>query len=300
MVREISLVKDCSSIMKLIQYINEIKPHIIHTHSSKAGTLGRIATKISKSNAKVFYTPHGFSFLRQDISKTKQKFYFLIEKYIHHLFGGTIIACGNSELELAKTIDKNALLVVNGINPNKIFVPSENKIPENKKFTLGICGIVNESKNPKLFNEIAQNNPTIHFKWIGGGELEHLLTSQNIEITGWINNSQEVLRQLNSLDVYLHTSRWEGLPIALLEVMAMKKVVIATDVVGNKDVVIPNETGFLFENPNQVNEYIDYLKSKDKRLEMGEKASQRCLASFNSNKNFNDLYLIYQKYASKN
>jgi glycosyltransferase involved in cell wall biosynthesis len=65
----------------------------------------------------------------------------------------------------------------------------------------------------------------------------------NIKITGWFLDREDALTALNTIDIYIQTSLWEGLPIAVLEAMAMQPV-LATNNIGNKDVVVHNETGF--------------------------------------------------------
>src|SRR5690606_7685612 len=114
MEREISPVKDVLSTIKLYKIIKKVKPDIIHLHSSKAGVIGRIASK-SCTNAKVYYTPNGYSFVRQDISPFKKKLFKTIEYLTNKLLGGITIACGDTEFELAKGIGK-AILIRNGID----------------------------------------------------------------------------------------------------------------------------------------------------------------------------------------
>jgi len=290
MVKKLSPLKDFKSTLKLYKELKKINPDIIHLHSSKAGVLGRIAVFFLFKKKKVFYTPHGYSFLRTDISKFNKTLFWLIEKGFQLIFGGTTIACGDTEFEISKKIGKS-LLVRNGINIEEI----RNTIFENKnsKLTIGIVARITFARNPELFNEIALKNPNINFVWIGDGDMREYITAKNIRITGWMLDRVAVLKELNNIDIYIQTSLWEGLPIAVLEAMAMEKPVIATNIIGNKDIVIHNETGFLFNDIDELPKYFDILNCEKTRKEFGKKGLKRCQDLFDKDKNFNNLVSLY-------
>jgi glycosyltransferase involved in cell wall biosynthesis len=292
MVREIAPFRDLKSILKLRKELKKINPDIIHLHSSKAGVLGRIACFFLFKKKKVFYTPHGYAFLRTDISNTSKKLYSAIEKNFQRFFGGTIVACGDTEFEVAQNIG-SSVLVRNGVDIASIrqyFSPHQNA-----KLTVGILGRITAARNPKLFNEIALRFPDYNFVWIGDGELNALITAPNIQITGWLLDKNIVFKTLNSIDIYLQTSLWEGLPIAVLEAMVLEKPVIATHIIGNKDVVVHNQTGFLFDDIEELNHYFEILSDEKNRVSFGKNALKRCEDLFDKNKNFKQLLDLYQK-----
>lgn len=290
MIREFALVKDCKALIELINTLRAIQPDVVHLHSSKAGVLGRVACLFLFKKTKVFYTPHGYAFLRTDITPVKRKTYQAIEVVFQKLFQSKTIACGDTEYEIAKKIGP-ALLVRNGINIDE--VNKYCKKQTNSTLTIGIVGRITTARNPELFNTIALQNPQFKFVWIGDGELKAVLTASNISSTGWFLDQKEVLEQLNKIDVYMQTSLWEGLPIAVLEAMAMRKPVIATNIVGNKDIVVPNETGFLFDTVSEVNAYLDLLQDENTRVIMGENGLTRCQKLFNNDRKFTELVAIY-------
>ena len=119
MVRHFSPFQDLKSIIKLTKELKKLNPDIIHLHSSKAGVLGRIACFLLFKKKKIFYTPHGYAFLRTDISDFSKKMYWMIEKYFQLFFGGETIACGDTENEIAASIGKS-VLVRNGIDINSV------------------------------------------------------------------------------------------------------------------------------------------------------------------------------------
>ncbi|TPG44740.1 glycosyltransferase [Flavobacterium pectinovorum] len=292
MVREFSPLQDLKSIYKLTKELKRINPDVIHLHSSKAGVLGRFAYFFLFKKKKLFYTPHGYSFLRTDISNTTRKLYSTIEKLFQQLFGSTIVACGDSEFEIAKEIG-NSELVRNGIDINAVHEHFSQH--ENKKLTIGIMARITAARNPKLFNKIALKFPDFNFVWIGDGDLKSLITAPNIRITGWILDRKMVLQELNGIDIYMQISLWEGLPIAVLEAMTLQKPVIATNIIGNKDAVLHNKTGFLFDDISELNHYFEILKDPATRAVFGENAFMRCQDLFDKDKNFKELLAIYNQ-----
>lgn len=290
MCRKLNPLYDYRSILKLRKLLKKYNPDIVHLHSSKAGVLGRIAASNIVPKERVFYTPHGYSFLSKEFSNSKKKVFYLIEKYIQKIFGGITIACGDTEYEIAQEIGKS-ILIRNGIKVDKINLFK--KPVSNSKLTIGILARITTARNPNLFNSIALRFPNYNFVWIGDGELKNQLTAPNITITGWSLDQIEVMSRLNSIDVYLQTSLWEGLPIALLEAMALEKPLVATNIIGNKDIVVPNENGYLFDSIEELDFIFKKLEDEETRKKMGINGINRCKTLFNTTTNFNQMKSIY-------
>lgn len=289
MQREVSPQEDFYSLQKIKKTIKQIEPNVIHLHSSKAGVLGRIAAK-SYPKARVYYTPNGYSFLREDVSQKKQNFFRKIEKFIAKVYGGITIACGDTEYEYAKQLGK-AVMVRNGINLSEL--EPINVKPSSELKSIVTLGRISPQKNPKLFNAIAEAFPELKFIWIGDGELKHLLKAPNIEITGWLSRHAAITK-LAQQDVYIQTSLWEGLPFTIIEAMALQKPIIATNVVGNKDAVSKNENGFLCENIEGFKKAINQLTLNPELLtKFGKDSKKLAEEKFDRDKNFKDLVQIY-------
>ena len=113
--RSINAKKDIKALKRIKKIIKEEKPDIIHLHSSKAGILGRLA--ISGKKVRMFYNPHGFSFLKKDDSIIKRAVYWTIEKITAIVNKKcTIVACSYGEYGQAKKLNKNAIWINNGVN----------------------------------------------------------------------------------------------------------------------------------------------------------------------------------------
>ncbi len=298
MSESIQPIKDYKSLRLLRQIFCVEKPDVIHVHSSKAGVLGKIAASAAP-HALLYYTPHGYSFLKKDISKTKAAIFKKIEEFMASYNNCVTIACGDTELSYAQQLHKKVKLIRNGVPYNEV-IQFHKDLPS-CPLTVGILGRVTHARNPDLFNDIAMQFPHINFKWIGDGILRERLTAKNIEVTGWFMERSDGLKQLNNMHIYLQTSLWEGLPIAVLEAMALGKPVVASNVIGNKDVVIDQKTGFLFnDKAGAISALESLISSAHMRDTMGNKGKNRVRDHFNSSKNYEKLLDLYRDdYASK-
>ena len=278
--REINLEKDIGALKEIKNIIKKEKPNIVHLHSSKAGILGRLA--ISGSKVKMFYNPHGFSFLKQDDSKIKRIIYWLIEKVTAIINKKcTIVGCSKEEFEEAKKLNKNSVWINNGIDIEKLEEETkelEQNITDYNNLKICTVGRIGYQKNPKLFNEIAKNFPNLSFTWIGDGELRDELTSKNIVITGW-KNREDVLKILNGQDIFILTSLWEGLPISLLEAMFMKKICIVSDCIGNRDVIKNGKNGFIANDKKEFVEIIKSITKNKKQIDKIKEKTRACISN---------------------
>lgn len=289
--REINLKKDIKAIFELKKIAKKIDPDLIHLHSSKAGALGRVA--FLGRRMPMFYTPHGYSFLMPNVSRKKRFMYKEIEK-LCSLSRCITIACSKSEYEVSLKITPKSEYVNNGINIEKLnkLITSPNE-PEKGNLRVATLGRIAYQKNPKLFDKIARAFPNDEFIWIGDGDMKNVLTSRNIVITGWLDR-QSAIRKMEESDVFLLTSRYEGLPMSLLEAMYMKKICVVSSVVGNKD-VINKENGFLCENLDDYINVLGRIKSVDTRKQV-EQARADILQEYNTESMAEKYKQIYRKY----
>lgn len=279
MVREISPWADFRAFLGLSKLIREHAPDIIHLHSSKAGFLGRLSAFLLGKRA-VFYSPRGFSFLMEDASPLKRRFFFYLEK-LASLFGGVILACSRSELEEARKLTSRVELLNNAVDVKEVdrvepFVFGDGRL------RVAISGRVAYARAPWLFGRIAQKlaSPQVEFLWIGGGELEEELKGTPVKVLGWLDRNRAI-SYLKGIDIYLQTSLWEGMPIAVLEAMACGKPVVATDVIGNRDLVVHGETGFIGRDEDELVFFLKRLiEDPELRRSMGYRGRERVEREF--------------------
>ena len=258
----------------------QIKPDIVHLHSSASGFVGRWAIPCRKT--KVFYTPHGFSFLMQDGSALKRKAFWLLE-YLSAKRKSKIIACSEGEYKEALKLSKNSTYVNNGINLKELTsLLASSSLNFHTPITVCTSGRILYQKNPPLFNQIAQLLPEIRIVWIGEGELKSELTSPNIEVTGWITR-EKALETLCSSDFFILPSLWEGLPISLLEAMFLKKRCLVSNVIGNRDVIRSGKNGFICDRPEEYATIIRrIIKGEINGTNIAEQASKDVENNYNA------------------
>lgn len=298
--REISPKKDLKAFFELIRLKREIRPDIIHLHSSKAGVLGRLAFVAGKTP--LFYTPHGYSFLMENASRSKQKMYRVIEAALAKTRCVTI-SCSEGEHRETLRLTRRAEKINNGIDLEEIDREIAKLSPETEKedghpYTVFTLGRICYQKNPELFNQVAALMPELRFVWIGDGELRDQLQAPNIEVTGWADRAT-ALRIASRADCFLLPSRWEGLPISLLEAMYMKKSCVVSDIIGNHDVIQNGKNGFLCTEPDEFVQAIRATQKPETAARIQECAYQDIMSEYNASVMAKRYAELYEKYSTK-
>ena len=253
--RKLNPLKDLKGLIQVIRIIQKEKPDIIHCHSAKGGFIGRMAGFLTRT--KTFYTPHAFSFLSTQ-NKIKKQIYLVLEKMAK--LNSFLLACSESEKELGMEQvhykEKRAYVWSNS-------VPDAQTVPPSglKETSPYICYIGRPSyqKNPfflvNVIREVHKAYPDIRFYILGVGyyspdleQMKRMITQyqleNTIELFPWLNHNETMGYVKNAL-FYLTTSRYEGLPLAVIEAMSLGKCIVASDVLGNKDCVKDGYNGYL-------------------------------------------------------
>ena len=276
-VKDLTNVKsDITAIKELRQIEKEIKPDVIHLHSSVAGGLGRIAYK--GRNNTVVYTPHGYAHILMGPGK-KSKIYKFAEKILGNR--ALTLTCCQSEDEEAKKFSKRTAYIETGVNLADLSASLDGIKPiKNDKFTVFTLGRACVQKQPELFNRIAELVPEAQFVWIGNGELENELTASNIEVTGW-KPRKEALAMAKGADAFVLCSLGEAVAMSLIENMYIKKLVLVSKTMGNKSVIYDGINGYVCDTAE---EYAKRIKNAMKEFpkEIPEKAYQDVLDIYNT------------------
>lgn len=296
MVREVRPTADIVALLHLIRLFRRLRPDIVHLHSSKAGALGRLAGRIVGIPDRLFYSPRGFSFLRQDIGRIERWLYRVVE-YAAAFTAGHVIACSASELEVfAKQIGSGrASLIENAIDVNAVQCKAWNP---NMPIVVGTSGRITPARSPAAFARLAHHFKAqpVRFVWIGGGEDEaggSELRAAGVQQTGWLPRN-EALQRLAELDIYLQTSLWEGMPLSVIEAQTAGIPAVVTDVVGNRDIVCHKVTGYVAKDHDEFVDAIERLVCDDDlRNRMGLRAREVCLKRFSLSRYFDELIACY-------
>ena len=260
--RKFSLLK----LISLIKFVKRKKIDLLHSHGKGAGIYSRILSLFTGIPA--IHTFHGLHI--GEYSLVKRTLYLLIEKIFSH-FTKAFITVSNSErnkILLNKITTKNKLnKIENGVeilqDKTASFNTKEGKLNiitisrfDFAKNSFLLIPILKELKNQYskfnfIINILGEGKGEENFK----NEIASKGLSANFKLFGAQINIAEYL--INSF-CYISTSKWEGMPLGVIEAMAVGLPVIATNVTGNKDVVKNNVNGYLYDinNPKEAAEYI--------------------------------------------
>ena len=272
----INLKSDIAAIKELRQIEKNVKPDVIHLHSSVAGGLGRIA--YSGKNNIVVYTPHGYAHILMGPGK-KSTVYKFAEKVLGNR--ALTLTCCESEDEEAKKFSKRTAYIETGVNLTELSASLDGiKAVKNDKFTVFTLGRACVQKQPQLFNRIAELVPTARFIWIGNGELEDELTAPNIEVTGW-KPRKEALSMAKSADAFVLCSLGEAIAMSLIENMYIKKLILVSNTIGNKSVIHNGINGYVCDTAE---EYAKRIKDAMREFPKGlpEQVYQDVLRIYNT------------------
>lgn len=295
MTREIAPLTDLRALLAVWRLFIQVDPEIIHLHSSKAGFLGRAAGFLAGRNRTVFYSPRGLSFLQQDASANKRRLFRWLEWGAARL-GGTLVACSQGELEQIRDhIAPRSVVLIENAVPIAM-VPCKRQ-RQDGKVRIGTAGRISAARNPKLFAALARRlrQEGVEFVWIGGGEEadRNLLTGGAVQVSGWLTR-REALAAVADLDIYLQTSLWEGMPIAVIEAQVAGIPAVVTDVLGNRDVVLDGETGYVCRGEEALAARLVELVAEEARREaFGCRARELALRRFDVERLLNDLEAAY-------
>ena len=326
MKRAIDPKNDYLAYKKLKQIIQDFKPDIVHTHASKAGTLGRLAAASCKVPV-VYHTFHGHVF-HSYFGKAKTLFYKNVERYL---------ATKSTQIIAISDIQKHELVNEHKIcNASKVLViplgfdlqKFQDNIPEKRKsfrthyhisdneIVISIIGRLVPIKNHNLFLEalkfvLENTNKKVRAMIVGDGEDRKSIEAKATELgipfsegndsenkttitfTSWIKEIDWVCA---GSDIIALTSFNEGTPVSLIEAQAANKPIVSTNVGGIENVVIPNKTALLSEN-NVMKAFAENLlkvvNNDTLRASMGESGWEHVKQKFHFTRLVSDMKTSY-------
>ena len=317
MAREIHFYDDLISLVKLYKFIKKEKPVIFHSHTAKAGGIGRIAAYIAGVPL-IFHTFHGHVFSSY-FGKFKTKGFILIERLLARISTKIIVISESQRHDMIQKYrigtDSRVELIRLGFNWNENFLKRSNvslrnnfKISQNK-FLVGIIGRLVSIKDHYLFIEVAEKLLLIedndyHFVIIGDGELKFnlidLVKSKNIEkhftFTGWIEINKSIYEELNLL---LLTSKNEGTPVTIIEALASGIPVIASNVGGVRDVMKLYNTAFLIRERDPLKYCEKILKLRENSNSPSKETQAKVMQTYDSERLVLDIKNLYKKSVEK-
>ncbi|WP_316833070.1 glycosyltransferase [Pedobacter aquatilis] len=240
---------------KVKKIISTEKIDLIHAHGTRANSNTFYSAKALK--IPLIYTVHGWSF-HPDQNKVIKLIRTLSERFLVRVSNKTICVSESNLTEGKRNFPmSNAVVIVNGINKDK-FDPDKIYPDIRKEFEIGLDEVVvgyiariTHQKSPLTFlRSIADVPSRAKYLIVGNGDLkpQMLQLAEELNLKNkliFLDFRKDIPAILNSIDIFCLPSLWEGLPIALLEAMAMRKAIIASEIDGITDLIINNENGLI-------------------------------------------------------
>jgi glycosyltransferase involved in cell wall biosynthesis len=215
----------------------------------------------------------------------------------------------------AKVVKKGKSVVIhNGVDADKFSTGDDNiefKIKlkkENDTIIIGSIGRLHYQKGYEYLIEasvsILKNYPQAKFVLIGEGELRDSLefSAKKKGVYNsfiFLGNQTEIPELLKQIDIFVLPSLWEGLPLVLLEAMASKKPIVATDVNGITEIIHSEEEGILVPSKNSAalsSAILRLLKNDELRERIASKGYIKVMNEFHLNKMIEKTESVYLKY----
>ncbi|HEY7615320.1 MAG TPA: glycosyltransferase family 4 protein [Terriglobales bacterium] len=321
MSRQVSSLRDFLAFLQIVRILRRNKPDIVHTHTAKAGTLGRLAAMLLCVPIRV-HTFHGHVF-QGYFSPALTRAFLVIERFLARYTDCIVAVSPSQSRELSEVycvapagkiatiplgFDLGPFLSANGAGTLRAAIKAHPSA-----VLVGWIGRLAPIKDPglflqsvKLFSEPAR----VRFVMVGDGELngrcketiQQDRLGRFVDLLGWRRDLPEIYRDL---DLVVSTSINEGTPIALIEAMASGKAVVSTDVGGVRDLMCGTARSLghmdVFENgilvrrdPQRVADAIHYLiLHPEERRAMGEAGRAFAQERFSQSRLADDLEKLY-------
>lgn len=268
-----SFVKNIKAYRQLRKVMNQEKYDLLHCHTPMGGVIGRMAAERAKIPY-VIYTAHGFHFFK-GAPIINWLFFYPVERMLARVTD-VLITINKEDFDQAKKFrirNKGYVKLIPGVG-----IDTEKSVesPPNLKRSLGVAnesfivtsvGELTKRKNHqviiKAMKKVIQERPDIVYVICGSGELRESLESlvgelkleMNVKFLGYRTDVKEIL---SISDCFIFPSLQEGLPVAILEAMAVGLPVICSDIRGNRDLIKEGQGGYVVKHQS-VNEYTNCI-----------------------------------------
>ena len=309
--REVSIINDIRAFLYLYKLIKKENYTIIHTHSSKAGFLGRIAAMLNKTPI-VIHTIHGFAF-HDYMNSFKKNIFIYLEKLsakwthglvtVSNLNKKKVVDLGIAPIEKLKNIYSGIDLTLFINEKNDQFRKELNL--DSNHLLLGSVGRLSNQKDPitmiEAFCIVIKRFPNAHLTLVGDGELrdEILIKIDQLQLNGRVHltgNKNDPWKIYHSLDLFIMSSIYEGLGRSITEALSCGVPVVCTSVEGVPEIVRDNKTGILVppKDPGALaTGIIKSLNDMDNARKMAEEGRKFVNENFDVKKMVDDIDTLY-------
>lgn len=300
---------DLLFILRLRDYIKALAPHAVHTHLFTADSWGRVASYLAGIR-NIFSTVHSTNDWMTKIH--------IITDQILAKITTQVIACSDGVNEkLTKEYKlNNVTLIPNGVAMHRFEQQAAANLQQQFNLTpeipvFALIGRLHEAKGHEFIiptlRRLKEDNMQFYCLFVGGGALKEKIKTliadngldEQVILTGFRKDVPNILR---AIDFLIMPSRWEGLPMTLLEAMASKKAAIASKV-GGIPTVLADNAGILLSQDDVVGWHAaikTLLSDKNKREELGENGYKKVISSYSAEAVQKQYEALYNNCPSEN
>lgn len=301
----------------LCMEFQRLQPDVVHTHSSKAGIVGRFAARDARV-PHVVHTIHGMSFNRTQSWPVRRTYAWL--EWLAARRSHAIVTVADTMIDqtIAAGVCRGdkLLTVYSGMEVARFTPSSEARAAARRQWGASdddiVVGTVARLFRRKGYEQLlpvmaqaVHREPRLRFVWIGDGaqrsdyeaELNRLGLTDRTTLVGLIP-PDEVPQQLAGCDILAHTSQWEGLPRAVVQALLLQIPAVAFDIDGTPEVVLDGRTGRLLplnDLPGFAEALCTLAVDGDLRRRMGRAGREHCLTRFDSRTMVDQLERLYAR-----
>ncbi len=321
MVREVSPLMDWQCLAEMRELIARFKPAVVHTHSSKAGILGRVAAHDAGVPC-IIHTIHGMSFNRTQpwpVRLTYRGLEQFCAGYTNHLIS-VADAMTQQAVEAGLGDPSKYTTIYSGIRTDWFDPARHNRAEIRRRWGFEpehiVVGKVARMSPNKGYEHVipamiaaAREEPRLRFVWIGDGEKRPEYESQlreagirdRVHLVGLIL-PHEIPRVIAGMDILVHASEWEGLARTLVQALLMERPAISFDIDGAPEVVFPGETGELVplgDDKGMARAILKLAGDEGLRRQYGRRGREICLRRFDHQTMVDRIVDVYQRFTPK-
>lgn len=298
--RQIRPLQDWQTLAFFQRIIHQFQPHLVSTHSSKAGILGRLACRLTHTPC--LFTAHGWAFT-EGVPKLQKMLYSRLEQLAEPLAERIIcVSEHDRQLGIAVGMNPDRLLTIHNGMPD---IPFELRANPGSEGCIRVAMIArfDRQKDHDTLIKAVHSMPKIHLDLIGDGprlkEIQTLVQalgmSERVKFWGYRSDIAELLSQV---DIFALISNWEGFPRTIIEAMRAGLPIVASQVGGVAEAVADGVNGYCIP-PGDVETLAEKLsclaKNAQLRSQMGQAGRERYESEFTFQRMFEKTYAVYEQ-----
>jgi glycosyltransferase involved in cell wall biosynthesis len=309
--RAVSVRSDLGAVARFARLIGEVRPDIVHAHSSKAGAVARLA-RLLHPHIPVVYTPHGYAFAGHFSRASERLAYLGVERALAPL-ASRVLCVSDAEAHLARSIGPGSRIRVvhNGVPPAHDG-PLDRRIADLARIgpVIGALTLLRPGKGLETLIDalprVLALQPAAQLALVGEGpDLDALGARARLRgvahAVHFLGPTAEPLSAMRAMDVFVHPSWAESFPYVTLEAMSLGRPIVATNVGGVGEALSDGESALLIaprDDAALAGALLDLLEHPDRRAQIGAAALNEVSLRFTQTLMIDRLAGVYDELVS--